>query len=81
MPMIDSTAPTGSSRASSGSFDLRHEELPGDEGQHDDRDVDEEHRAVPEVPEQQPARHRADGAGAHAVAAQMPMALVRYLEQ
>ena len=42
---------------------LRHEELPGDERHEDDRDVHEEHRPVPEMPEEPPARERSEAAG------------------
>ena len=63
MPMIESTAPTGSSCASSGSRDFGHEEPAGDEGDDDDRDVDEEDRAEPEVAEQAAAGDRTERAG------------------
>ena len=39
---------------------LRHEDPPGDEGDGDDRQVDEEHRAPPEVLEQQAGRDRSE---------------------
>ena len=63
IPMIDSTAPTGSSLASSRVARRRHEEPAGHEGDGDDRDVDEEHRAVPEVAEQPAADQRPEAAG------------------
>ena len=43
---------------------LRHEHPPGDQGDGDDRQVDEEHRAPPEVLEQQARGDRPDGRAA-----------------
>ncbi len=63
MPTIDRTAPIGSNCDSSGSRDFGHEELPGDQRQRDDRHVDEEDRAVPEVTEQEAARDGPERAG------------------
>ena len=54
MPMIDSTAPTGSSAASSGSREVGHEELTRDERDHDDRHVDEEDEPYQKWPSRKP---------------------------
>ena len=63
MPMIDSTAPIGSSAASSGSRDFGTRNSPATSATDDDRDVHEEHRPEPEVAEQVAARDGSDRAG------------------
>ena len=59
-PMIDSAAPSGSRAPWLGSFDVGMRKNPATRAMSGDRDVDPEHRAPPEVLEQQPAGHRTD---------------------
>ena len=69
---IDSTAPTGSSAAWLGSLRLGDEQVAEHEAGDHDRHVDDEHRAPPEVLEQDAAGDRAEAdaerrhAGPHA---------------
>ena len=63
MPAIDSAVPSGSKRRIVVSRDVGHEQGDGDESDGDHGHVDHQHRAPPEVLEQPPAGHRAEGDG------------------
>ena len=77
MPMVDSTAPTGSRRASCGSRDFGHQEPARTRASSDDRDVDEEHRPYQKRPSSQPLTTGPMAPAAPRKLAQMAMALGR----